>query len=82
MATGSHLTDRIAALLPHSLAWPMSALSTVTGVAGSGLILWAAATGSIAAAIWSGVCFVLAAVAWHLAEFAAADAVSETATAS
>jgi len=74
MATGSHLTDRIAALLPTWLGWPMSALSTAVGFAGAGLVLWAASTGSIAAAIWSGVCFLSAAVLWHLAEFAADQA--------
>lgn len=74
MPTGSPLTDRIAALVPHRLAWPLSAASTVSGFAGAGLILWAASTGSIAAAIWSGICFVLSAVLWHLAEYAGVDA--------
>jgi hypothetical protein len=70
MATGSHLTDRLAGMLPPWLAWPASALSTLLGFAGAGLIGWAATYGNIAAAVWSGVCFVLAAVLWHLAEFA------------
>ena len=74
MATGSPLTDRIAALVPSGLAWPLSAASTLAGFTGAGLILWAAATGSIAAAVWSGISFVTAAGLWFLAEFAADEA--------
>jgi hypothetical protein len=71
VATGSPITDRIAGVVPNALAWPLSAASTLVGLVGAGLILWAAATGSIASAIWSGICFVGAAGLWFLAEFAA-----------
>jgi hypothetical protein len=70
MATGSGVTDRLARMVPGALAWPLSAASTLAGLAGAGFVLWAAATGSITAAIWSGVCFVGASVLWYLAEFA------------
>lgn len=71
MATGSHLTDRIAGVLPDWMAWPASALSTLFGFVGAGLILWAATYGHIAAAIWSAGSFVLAGILWHVAELAA-----------
>ena len=70
MPTGSNITDRVAAMLPGWLAWPMSALGTLLGLAGAGLVLLAAATGSIAAAVWGAGAFAAAAVAWHVAEFA------------
>jgi hypothetical protein len=71
MRTGSPWTDKVAAALPEALAWPLSALSTLLGFTGAGLVLFAAATGSIPAAIWAAVAFAIAAVTWHLAEFAA-----------
>ncbi|MEE9299374.1 MAG: hypothetical protein V3V29_10130 [Acidimicrobiia bacterium] len=70
MATGSKLTDRIAGLIPNSLAWPLSALSTLAGFAGAALLFTAAALGSITAASWSAVAFAAAAVFWHLSDYA------------
>jgi hypothetical protein len=74
VATGSHLTDRIARMVPASLAWPLSAASTLVGFVGAGLTLWAAATGSITSVIWSAACFIAAAGLWFLAEFAGDEA--------
>lgn len=70
MATGYDTLDRLAGFLPSWLAWPASALSTLGGFAGAGLILLSAATGSVPAAIWAGVAFVGGALFWHLAELA------------
>jgi dolichol kinase len=70
MATGSDITDRIAALIPGWLGHPLSVASTITAFVAAGLILWSASTGSVAPAVWAGACFVLAALLWYLAEFA------------
>lgn len=73
MATGTQLADRIARLIPHGLAWPLSALSTLAGFTGAALVFAAAALGSITAAIWAGVAFVAAALLWHLSDYAQAN---------
>jgi hypothetical protein len=61
---------RIAQLVPGWLAWPSSALSTLAALVGSGLVLHAAAFGSVWSAVWAGVAFALAAVLWFLADIA------------
>lgn len=70
MTTGAEFLEHLVRLLPPWLAWPMSALSTLAGFVGAGLILFAAATGSVPAAVWAGVSFLAAAIFWHIAEFA------------
>lgn len=52
------------------MAWPMSALATLAAFAGGLLIFLSAALGSISAAIGSGISFVVAAIAWHIGDFA------------
>ncbi len=73
MATGSQLADRVVRFIPHGLAWPLSALSTLAGFAGAALVFAAAALGSIMAAVWAGVAFAAAAVLWHLSDYAEAN---------
>lgn len=67
------LPDRLSALLPRWLSWPLSALSTAAAVTGAGLLLVATALGSVAGALWSATSLVLAAVLWHLADYAGDD---------
>lgn len=73
MSYPNDLIDRIAGLVPHWLGWPMSALSTLTALAGAGLLFAAAAFASIAAAIWGGIAFLIAAITWHVADIAEAN---------
>ncbi len=73
METSNVLGGRFPALIPGWLAWPMSALSTIAAFVGAGLVLAAAAFGSIRAAAWGGIAFLVAAVAWHVADFARAN---------
>jgi protein-S-isoprenylcysteine O-methyltransferase Ste14 len=63
------LTDKV----PHSLAWPLSVLSTITAFAGAALFFHAAAFGRPSSAIWGGVLLVAAGVLWYIADFAAAN---------
>ena len=70
MASTSNVFDRITALVPHQLAWPMSALSTIAAFGGALLVFIAAALGSITAGVWGGAAFLVAAITWHLADFA------------
>lgn len=56
--------------LPAWLAWPASALSTLAALAGSGLMLHAAAFGSVPSALWAGLAFVVAGASWFLADLA------------
>ena len=70
MANPSDFADRLTALIPHWLAWPVSALSMLMALAGAILVFSAAAFASIAAAIWSVIAFAGAAIAWHVADYA------------
>ncbi len=73
MSSPHDLIDRISNLVPHWLGWPMSALSTLTAFTGAGLLFAAAAFASIAAAVWGGVAFGVAAITWHVADIAEAN---------
>ena len=63
------LTEKV----PHALAWPLSALSTITAFAGAALFFHAAAFGQPSSAIWGGALLVGAGVLWYLADFAASN---------
>lgn len=69
----TELLDRLVARLPGWLAWPMSALATLLALGGAVLVFLAAVFGSISAAVWSAAAFVVAAIAWHLADYADAN---------
>lgn len=56
--------------LPAWIAWPASLLSTLGALAGSALMLHAAAFGSVASAAWAGLAFSCAAALWFLADLA------------
>ncbi len=73
MSSPHDLIDRISNLVPHWLGWPMSALSTLTAFTGAGLLFAAAAFASIAAAVWGGFAFLVAAITWHVADIAEAN---------
>ena len=73
MANPNDLLERLPTHIPHWLAWPMSALSVISAFAGAVLIFASAALGSIAAAVWGGISFVVAAVAWHIGDYAQAN---------
>lgn len=60
-------------LVPPWLARPASVLSTLTAVAGAGLIFWAAVTGGYWWAAWGVVSFAAAGLLWHLADYAASS---------
>jgi Flp pilus assembly protein TadB len=70
---GYGLLDRLGERVPHALAWPLSALSTVAAFAGSALFFHAAAFGRPWSAIWGGVLLVAAGVLWYVADIAAAN---------
>jgi protein-S-isoprenylcysteine O-methyltransferase Ste14 len=57
--------------IPLWMARPAAALSTVAALAGSAGLFLAAATGDYWWAVWSGVCFVGAALLWFLGDLAA-----------
>ncbi len=48
----------------------MSALAAISAFAGAGLLFTSAALGSVAAAAWGGISFLVAAVTWHVADYA------------
>lgn len=73
MVQPTNLMERLPTLIPYWLAWPMSALSTLAGFVGAGLLFAAAALGSVSAAVWGGIAFLAAAVTWHVADFAQAN---------
>ena len=73
MPSPNDLIDRITNLVPHWLGWPMSAIITLAAFTGAGLLFAAAAFASIAAAIWGGVAFLVAAITWHVADIAEAN---------
>jgi len=73
MSPPNDLIDRISNLVPPWLGWPMSALSTLTAFTGAGLLFAAAAFASIAAAVWGGAAFLVAAITWHVADIAEAN---------
>lgn len=58
--------------IPPGLAWPLSAASTLLAVVGAGLVMFAAALGSIAAAIWAVCCFLVSGALWYAADYAGA----------
>ena len=58
--------------IPPALAWPLSAASTLLAVVGGGLVMFAAALGSIAAAIWAICCFLASGALWYAADYAGA----------
>jgi 4-amino-4-deoxy-L-arabinose transferase-like glycosyltransferase len=70
MATPNNLLERFPTLIPYWLAWPMSALAAISAFAGAGLLFASAALGSVAAAVWGGISFLVAAVTWHVADYA------------
>jgi hypothetical protein len=63
---------RLTEWIPSWAAWPASALSTLAAVAGSGLVLHAAAFGSVRSAAWAALAFVAAALLWFVADVATA----------
>lgn len=62
--------DRLGAAIPGWLAWPLSAASTLTALGGAALTFLAAASGSIAAAVWGVITFVVAGALWYAADYA------------
>ena len=73
MATPHNLLERFPTLIPYWLAWPMSALAAISAFTGAGLLFASAALGSVAAAVWGGVSFLVAALTWHVADYAQAN---------
>jgi hypothetical protein len=70
MTPPNDFVDRLASRVPAVLAWPMSALAMLLAFTGGLLIFLAAALGSITAAVWSAISFTVAAIAWHIGDFA------------
>lgn len=70
---GVPLIQRLASLVPHWLAWPLSALSTIGALGGAALVFFAAVYGEYVTAAWGGVAFVVSAGLWYLADFAAGN---------
>ena len=62
--------DRLGAIIPGWLAWPLSAASTVTALGAVALVFLAAATGSIAAMVWAVVVFAGSGTLWYAADYA------------
>lgn len=60
-------------LIPHWLAWPMSALATLAAGTGAVLFFFSAVFGESQTAVWGGVVFVAAAVLWYLGDMAASN---------
>jgi hypothetical protein len=56
--------------IPPWIARPAAALSTLAALAGSAMLLLAAATGDYRWAVWGGVCFVGAALLWFVGDLA------------
>ncbi len=61
---------RLTELVPSWLAWPASALSTLGALTGSGLMLHAAAFGSVWSAVWAAAAFGGAGILWFVADAA------------
>lgn len=57
-------------LIPGWLARPAGWVSTLVALGGSLLIFWSAVTGGYWWAVWGVICFVVAAVLWHLGDYA------------
>ena len=63
-------------LIPEWLARPAAVTSTLTALAGAGMVFWSAVSGSYWWAIWGGVCFAAAGLLWYLADYAASPSSS------
>jgi hypothetical protein len=59
--------------IPHWLAWPMSALSTLAAIGGAALFFFSAVYADYGHAVWGGVLFASAALAWYVGDMAAAN---------
>ena len=59
--------------VPDWLAWPMSALSTLSALAGAGLFFTSAAFADYTLAIWGGIAFVAAGLLWYVGDMAASN---------
>jgi hypothetical protein len=64
--------EAVLSQIPPGLAWPLSAASTLLAVIGGGLVMYAAALGSITAVVWALACFLVAGALWYAADYAGA----------
>jgi len=65
--------NALARFVPHWLAWPMSALSTLGALGGAVLFFLSAVFADYELAIWGAAAFVGAAVVWFLGDMAASN---------
>lgn len=70
---GPDLIQRVVELIPPSLAWPLSALSSLAALGASALVFHAAAFGQPTSAIWGGIVFAVAGGLWYLSDLAGAN---------
>jgi hypothetical protein len=63
----------ISRYIPHWLAWPVGALSTLGALAGSGLMFYSAAYGEYVPAIWAVAVFVGSGLLWYVSDMAAGN---------
>jgi len=65
--------ENLTEYIPHWLAWPLSALAMIAGLAGAVLFFFSAALGEYTPAIWGGVAFVGAGILWYGGDMAASN---------
>jgi hypothetical protein len=65
--------SRFLEYVPHWLAWPAGALSTLAALGASALLFHAATFAEVSSAVWGGVVFVGAAALWWVADVAAGN---------
>lgn len=72
--------EQIVRLIPHWLAWPLNAASTLAGLTGAGLVFYGAAfgDGSLTPYVWGAVAFTVAAVLWFVADLASSNHPTDT----
>jgi hypothetical protein len=71
--------ERTIQYLPHWLVWPVNLLSIVSALTGAGLVFYGAGfgDGSLAAFVWGGIAFVIAALLWWVADLASSHPPAE-----
>jgi hypothetical protein len=65
--------NTIARFIPHWLAWPMSALSTLGALGGAVLFFFSAVFADYQLAIWGAIVFTGAAALWFVGDMAASN---------
>ena len=65
--------EKVTDMVPGWLAWPASALSTMSAGGAAVFMFFAAMDGEWSPVYWAGFFFVVAAVLWHVADIAAAN---------